>query len=171
MTSDWQNMRTSDADRQRAADVLKAAVAEGRLTPEEHGARLDRVLSARTYGELQQLTADLPSGPTPFGPPQPAPQPTLYAYPTHPPVQLPPPMPPARPVNGMATASLVFGIISFFTYGLTSVPAIIAGHVGRSKIRTTQESGEVRAKVGLVLGYLGLALLLVRIVTYVGFGL
>lgn len=167
MTSDWQNMRTSDADRQRAADVLKAAVAEGRLTPEEHSSRLDRVLSARTYGELQQLIADLPSGATPFGPPQ---QPTLYTHPAQPAVQLPPPMPPARPINGLTTASLVLGILGFITSGLTSIPAIITGHMGLNKIRTTRESGDVRAKVGLVLGYLGIVLLVVRFITFVGLG-
>lgn len=169
MTSDWQHMRASDADRQRAADVLKAAVAEGRLTPEEHGSRLDRVLAARTYGELQELTADLPSGASPFGqsPPMPTHQPTVYV---HPPVQLPPPMPPARPVNGLTTASLVLGVLGFVTSGLTSIPAIITGHLGLNKIRTTRESGDVRARVGLVLGYLGIVLLVIRVITYIGFG-
>lgn len=167
MSTDWQSMRASDADRQRAADVLKAAVAEGRLTPDEHGSRLHRVMSAQTYGELQRLTADLPTGITPFGPPQ-QPQP---GYLTQPPVQLPPSMPPARPVNSLTTASLVFGILGFVTSGLTSIPAIVTGHIGLSKIRTTHESGDVRGRVGLALGYVGILLLVIRVVSYIGLGI
>jgi uncharacterized membrane protein len=34
------NVRVSTADRERAIDVLKAAFAEGRLTREEHEARV-----------------------------------------------------------------------------------------------------------------------------------
>jgi hypothetical protein len=49
----------SDADRERAIDVLKAAFAEGRLTWEEHGIRVRQVYSSRTYAELATLAADL----------------------------------------------------------------------------------------------------------------
>ncbi|MGH3490273.1 MAG: DUF1707 domain-containing protein [Actinopolymorphaceae bacterium] len=66
MSTDWQHMRASDADRERAADVLKAAVAEGRLDWDEHRERLDVVMRSRTYGELQGQIVDLPVGPTPF---------------------------------------------------------------------------------------------------------
>ena len=44
--------RASDADRERAVDVLKAALAEGRLSRQEHGARVERAYGARTYAEL-----------------------------------------------------------------------------------------------------------------------
>lgn len=52
--------RASDADRDRAAGLLNAAFAEGRLTADEHGERLDAVYAARTWWQLRQLTADLP---------------------------------------------------------------------------------------------------------------
>jgi len=54
-------MRASDADRDRVADVLREAMAEGRLTPEEHADRIDQVYRARTLGELGPITADLPA--------------------------------------------------------------------------------------------------------------
>ena len=52
-------MRASDADRDRAIDMLRAAVGDGRLTAEEFEERLGTVLSCRTLGELAGLTADL----------------------------------------------------------------------------------------------------------------
>jgi hypothetical protein len=52
-------MRASDADRDRVVDVLRAAAADGRLTPEEFSQRAAAAWSARTFGELVMLTADL----------------------------------------------------------------------------------------------------------------
>ena len=63
--NNWDPMRAADADRERAADVLKAAVAEGRLSWDEHRQRLDRVMRAQTYGELRRLIEDLPQGALP----------------------------------------------------------------------------------------------------------
>lgn len=54
-------MRASDADRDRYAAVLQDAYAQGRLTRVEYDERLDAVLSAKTYGELEPLVADLPA--------------------------------------------------------------------------------------------------------------
>jgi Domain of unknown function (DUF1707) len=54
-------MRASDADRDAAADQLRDAHAEGRLTLEEFEQRLDRTLSAKTLGELAAVTQDLPA--------------------------------------------------------------------------------------------------------------
>ncbi len=53
-------MRISDADRDRAASVLSNALAEGRLTPEEHGQRLDAVFAAKTQADITPLISDLP---------------------------------------------------------------------------------------------------------------
>ena len=55
------DLRASDADRQRVAEVIREAYAEGRLTYDEHSERIDRALTARTLGELVPLTADLPA--------------------------------------------------------------------------------------------------------------
>jgi len=52
-------LRASDADRDRVIEVLRAAVADGRLNQAEFDERLDAALAARTIGALAPLTADL----------------------------------------------------------------------------------------------------------------
>ncbi|WP_018555870.1 MULTISPECIES: DUF1707 domain-containing protein [unclassified Streptomyces] len=52
-------MRASDAERERIAEILREAVAEGRLEMEEFDQRLDRAYKARTHGELEPLVRDL----------------------------------------------------------------------------------------------------------------
>jgi hypothetical protein len=56
--------RTSDADRDRVAALLRDHFAEGRLTREELDERLTATLSATTFGDLRRVLADLP-GPAP----------------------------------------------------------------------------------------------------------
>lgn len=53
-------LRASDADRDRTADILRDALAEGRLTAEEHAERVEEVFRAKTVGELEPLVRDLP---------------------------------------------------------------------------------------------------------------
>ena len=53
-------MRASDADRDRVADALREAYAEGRLDVEEHNERIDLAYQAKTLGELSPLLSDLP---------------------------------------------------------------------------------------------------------------
>jgi hypothetical protein len=50
-------------------------MADGRLTVEEYEERVGRAYAARTYGELAQLTTDLPAPAPPVTPPQPRPRP------------------------------------------------------------------------------------------------
>ena len=52
-------LRASDADRERTADLLRHAAGEGRLTMDELDERLDRVYETRTQRELDRLTADV----------------------------------------------------------------------------------------------------------------
>ena len=54
------HLRASDEDRERITERLRTAAAEGRITTNELEHRLVRALSARTYGELDALVADLP---------------------------------------------------------------------------------------------------------------
>jgi hypothetical protein len=54
-------LRASDADRDAAASVVNNAMAEGRLTAEEHADRLDAIYSAKTHAELVPLLDDLPA--------------------------------------------------------------------------------------------------------------
>ncbi|WP_112241839.1 DUF1707 SHOCT-like domain-containing protein [Kribbella monticola] len=59
-------LRASDADRERVADVLRDALVEGRLQLTEFEARLEEAHAARTHGELEQVVHDLPA-PSPVG--------------------------------------------------------------------------------------------------------
>jgi hypothetical protein len=53
-------LKASDADREQIAERLREATAEGRLLAEELEERLEATFSARTYGELDAVVADLP---------------------------------------------------------------------------------------------------------------
>jgi uncharacterized protein DUF1707 len=53
------DLRASDADRDRTLTLLAEAAADGRLTVDEHAERVERAATARTLGELADLTADL----------------------------------------------------------------------------------------------------------------
>ncbi|HEX3964748.1 MAG TPA: DUF1707 domain-containing protein [Trebonia sp.] len=53
----------SDAERDAAAEKLADAVASGRLSLADHEVRLEALFAARTQGELQAITADLPALP------------------------------------------------------------------------------------------------------------
>jgi hypothetical protein len=57
------DLRASDADRERVAEILRDALAEGRLDMAEFEERLDATYQARTYGELAPITRDLPASP------------------------------------------------------------------------------------------------------------
>jgi hypothetical protein len=52
-------LRASDADRERHAEILRTATGEGRLTMEELDERLDQVYASRTHRELERLVADV----------------------------------------------------------------------------------------------------------------
>ena len=59
------DLRCSDVDRERVAEALRAAAGDGRLTLSELEERLDATFRARTYGDLEPMTRDLPAGPYP----------------------------------------------------------------------------------------------------------
>ncbi|MGV9878315.1 DUF1707 SHOCT-like domain-containing protein [Streptomyces sp. NPDC003006] len=61
MSEELPDLRASDADRERVAEVLRDAMAEGRLDMTEFEERLDAAYKARTYGELEPITRDLPA--------------------------------------------------------------------------------------------------------------
>ena len=138
-------LRASTADRERAVDVLKAGYAEGRLTKDEYDARVGQAFAARTLGELARITADLPGG-----------HPAAPAWPT------------ARPkTNALAVASLACGVGQPFTGFLSTIPAIVLGHMARREIRRTGEDGAGLATAGLVLGWSGAILILLALLLFV----
>lgn len=55
-----ERMRAADSDRERIAEQLRVAHAEGRLDLAEYDERVQQAWAARTYGELDVLTGDLP---------------------------------------------------------------------------------------------------------------
>ena len=135
-------MLASSADRERAIDVVKAAYGEGRLTKEEFDHRVNRIATARTYGDLSMTISDLPAGPL-GGVAQYQggnfPVPTPY----YPPAQ--------QPTNGLAIGSLVCALLGI------SLPAVIMGHIARHQIRDKNQAGDGLAIAGLVVGWLGMA--------------
>ena len=136
------HLRASDADRERAVDLLRAAFVEGRLTNDEYDERVAHAYASRTYGDLTRLIADLPA----------------------PPHQVPATV--HRPTNALAIGSLACGVAQFFTLGLTMIPAIVLGHTARRQIRRSGEAGDSLALVGLVLGWLGVAVAAIAILGF-----
>jgi hypothetical protein len=65
-------MRAADSDRDAVAHRLGEHMSVGRLSIAEYEDRVARAYAAKTYGELAELTRDLPAGRTPD---RPAPQP------------------------------------------------------------------------------------------------
>lgn len=64
-------LRASDADREHVVSVLRTQVGEGRLTLEEFSERSATAYAARTLGELDALTSDLPAPGSPAEAPAP----------------------------------------------------------------------------------------------------
>jgi Domain of unknown function (DUF4190)/Domain of unknown function (DUF1707) len=148
-------MRASDADRERAAEVLKTGYAEGRLDKDEYDDLLGQVYAAKTRADLATLTSQLPGGggalyPATYSPPPPV----RYGAPTD-------------RTNGLAVASLVCGVVQFFVPLPTSILAIVFGHIARGQIRRTGEKGDGLALAGLALGWAQVVLVIIVLVVFV----
>jgi len=57
---DPSRLRVSDEDRHKVAELLRQAAGEGRIDLDELDERLEATYSAKTYGDLVPITADLP---------------------------------------------------------------------------------------------------------------
>ncbi|MFC8200269.1 DUF1707 and DUF4190 domain-containing protein [Streptomyces sp. NPDC060006] len=138
------SMLASNADRERAVDVLRAGFGEGRMQQPEFEKRVARAYEARTVGELALLVADLPQGPVPL-PAASGPVPRTF-------------LPAVAPrTNEKAVGSAICGVLCLVTVGLTGIPAVILGHTARSEIRRTGEGGDGLALTGLVFGWVSTA--------------
>jgi hypothetical protein len=147
--------RASDADREAAAERLRLASVEGRISSEELEQRMAGVYGAVTVAELDRLVIDvLPP------PPPPAPVPPPSAYPAPMPQQY---VVQPAPTNGLAIASLVASIVWFAWLG--SALAVVFGHIALNQINASggREQGKGLAIAGLVMGYLSLGFLLLII--------
>jgi len=85
--ADPRQLRAADTDRDRAADLLRQAAAEGRITFDELDERISQAYAAKTFADLEALTSDLP------GPGVSAPAPAARRY-----------QPPALPADTHAPA-------------------------------------------------------------------
>lgn len=83
---------------------------------------------------------------------------------------VPPPYPSVPPrTEGLATTSLVLGILSLSCLGcLGGVPAIICGHMARGRIANSNGTlgGAGLALAGLIMGYLSIVLTIVFAIVY-----
>jgi len=71
-TPDRSQLRISDQDRHRVAEVLREAAGEGRIDLDELDERLGATYAARTYADLVPITLDLPAATTAQLPTRPA---------------------------------------------------------------------------------------------------
>ena len=53
-------MRASAVDRDRAVEVITTAYTEGRLTKDEHDARVEQAMTASTYAQLDSVVVENP---------------------------------------------------------------------------------------------------------------
>jgi uncharacterized membrane protein len=71
---------------------------------------------------------------------------------------------PVVPTNVLAIVSLVTGILGLtFAPFISSLAAIITGHISLHQIKATHEQGRGMAIAGLILGYVMLALALIAL--------
>ena len=88
------------------------------------------------------------------------------------PAPLPSPYPVAGRTNTMAVISLASGIASWVVFPLVGgVVAVITGHLAKRQIRQTGEQGDGLATIGLILGYVHLAvaaLLILVVILFFG---
>ena len=110
MNPDW---LAASADRERAVGVLRAGFTEGRLSQDELDDRVARAYAARTYGQLWELTSDLPAGALPY-PQFPHGQAVMVAPEAAPPS-------PWRPAAALiVTALIIFTLAALITAVITA---------------------------------------------------
>ena len=125
---------------------LKQWIAQGRVNAQT------RVQEVGTT--IWKTAADFPELLAALGSPGPAAPPIVEPFP------IPAAGAPGR--TGLATASLVLGILSFLTCFLTGIPAIVCGHIAYARARRSpgEYCGSGMALAGLIMGYVCLVLVL-----------
>ena len=74
----------------------------------------------------------------------------------------PPPPPQQAGTNGFSIASLVLGIL--WLYGIGSILALVFGYMAKQQIRQRGQGGNGLATAGIVLGWVGVAGLILLII-------
>ncbi|GAB3080663.1 DUF1707 SHOCT-like domain-containing protein [Nocardioides zeae] len=83
MTTDPSQLRISDADRHKVAELLQGAAGEGRLETDELEERLEATYAAKIYADLVPIVADIP-GEAPTSPGMPVAPYGVSGMPTRP---------------------------------------------------------------------------------------
>jgi len=142
----YSQMRPGHADRDKVIDRLQEAFADGRLADEEYEERLQRALSAKTFGELSVLTRDIPGDRLP--------QPMSGRFPV--PVNRRPDIRPAASAAlGGAGFVLLMGPLAW-------IPSLIVGH---QALRSLPKNDDRRhlAIIGVALSWIGISMILLII--------
>jgi hypothetical protein len=146
VTGGFSHIRATDRDRESAVEMLKDHYATGRLSREEYEVRLTQLLNANTYAQLDGATLDL----------MPRTQ-----YPDRPSVAAP------AKTNNLAVAAVICGALQPVTGMVTTIPAIVLGHLARGQIRRTGEDGKAMATWGLALGWAGVGIVVLVVLAIV----
>ena len=77
--------------------------------------------------------------------------------------------PPPPRTNTWAIVSLVCSLAAILTSGLSAIVGVILGHVALGQIRQTGEQGAGLAKVGLIVGYVFVGLLVLAVIAWIVF--
>jgi Domain of unknown function (DUF4190)/Domain of unknown function (DUF1707) len=146
VTGGFSHMRATDRDRESAAEMLKDHYVTGRLSREEYDVRLGQLLTASTYAQLDGATLDL------------APR---MQYPDR------PVLPTRAKTNNLAVAAIVCAALQPVSGMITTIPAIVLGHLARGQIKRSGEAGKGMATWGLALGWAGLGIVVLFVLAII----
>lgn len=134
----------------------------------DRGAPVSRTMVTDALPVVPERIPVSEPGQNPYEPYQ-APQQQPYGQPPQSPYGYPPQQPygyaPSRGTNGLAIASLVTSLI--WVCGVSSIAAVVCGHIARNQIKRTGEQGAGMALAGLIIGYLGIAVVVVYFIVVV----
>lgn len=138
--------------------------------------------SGSTVSQPTPPPYDPNAGQQPYTPPAPAPQPYAqqpYAQQPYTQPVAPQPYAQAYPQQGyagtvapanntLALVSMISGIAAFVVVPfIGSIVAIITGHMAKKQISQTGEGGSGMATAGLILGYVGIAFVVLAVVAWI----
>lgn len=106
-------MRASRTDREHVIDMLKAAFVQDRLTKDELDDRVGLALAARTYADLDALTADIPAAHDLTPAPRPAPVQQV----------------PQRNAQVHTALKVSFATITAAAFGLSLIAGLVGGPI------------------------------------------
>jgi DUF1707 SHOCT-like domain len=145
----YSQMRPGHADRDKVVDRLQEAFADGRLADDEYEERLQRALSAKTFGELSALTRDIPGDRLP--------QPMSGRF----------PVPMGRRQDMRPVVAAALGGAGFFGFGpLAWIPALVLGHQALHALPKGDDRRPL-AVIGVALGWAGMALMVLAILVFI----